>query len=268
MRMRGGWACLAVLVAISCPAPAQSGCASAPPGISAWFTFDEPMFRQPGEHRPQRVPGLVGSALRFNGIDQYFEVPASTPGLDVGEDDFTIEHWIRTKQSVGSPSIVDKRGHQPLGYLIFIYQGRPALQLADGSRGRGPFADASIADGRWHHVASVVKRLPPEPAALFVDGVRQRAGWGDVTLTNLDVPQPLWLGRHHANGYVDRENIYFQGDIDELTFYRRALTAAEIQSIFRAGAHGKCRAGQDKKGQAATAACPPFIPIFSLSRKD
>ena len=232
-----------VLLSIACVARAQSGCAAAPPGISAWFTFDEPMFRQQGAHRPLRVPGLVGSALRFNGIDQYFEVPASTPGLDVGEGDFTIELWIHTKQSVGTPSIVDKRGRQPLGYLIFIYKGQPALQLADGSRGRGPFWDASIADGRWHHVAGVVKRLPPRPAVILVDGVRvDTKNSEDVTLTNLDVPQPLWLGRHHANGYVDREDIYFQGDIDELTFYRRALTEKEIQSIFRAGARGKCHA--------------------------
>src|SRR5580700_2699540 len=229
-----------VLLSIACVARAQSGCAAAPPGISAWFTFDEPMFRQQGAHRPLRVPGLVGSALRFNGIDQYFEVPASTPGLDVGEGDFSIELWIRTKQSVGTPSIVDKRGHQPLGYLILTYKGRPAIQLADGSRGRGSFANVSIADGRWHHVAGVVKRLPPHPPAIFVDGVRRDNNEEHVTLTNLDVPQPLWLGRHHANGYVDRENIYFQGDIDELTFYRRALTSAEIGSIYRAGAHGKC----------------------------
>lgn len=244
MRPRGGWACLVALLGISYPAPAQTGCVAAPPGISAWFTFDEPLFRQPGAHRPQRVPGLVGSALRFNGIDQYFELPATTPGLNVGEDDFTIELWIRTTQSVKPPpSIVDKRGRQPLGYLIFAYQGRPALQIADGSRGRGPFWSVSVADGRWHHVAGIVKRLPPQPAALFVDGVRQDIRNNeDVTLTNLDVPQPLWLGRHHANGYVDREDIYFQGDIDELTFYRRALTGAEIRSIYHAGAHGKCHA--------------------------
>jgi hypothetical protein len=233
---------LIVLLGVAYLARAQSGCVAAPPGISAWFTFDELMFRQPGEHRPKRVPGMVGSALRFNGIDQYFEVPASTPGLDVGEDDFTIELWIRTRQSVGTPSIVDKRGHQPLGYLIFTYQGRPALQLADGSTGRGPFWDASIADGRWHHVAGVVKRLPPQPLAIFVDGVRPDKNSGAATLSNLDVPQPLWLGRHHANGYRDREDVYFQGDIDELTFYRRALTAAEIRSIYHAGAHGKCHA--------------------------
>jgi hypothetical protein len=240
MRMLGGWACMAALLAMSYAAPAQSGCAAAPPGISAWFTFDEPLFRQPGEHRPQRVPGLVGSALRFNGIDQYFEVPASTPGLDVGEDDFSIELWIRTNQSVGTPSVVDKRGRQPIGYLIFIYKGRPALQLADGSRGRGPFGEISIADRSWHHVAGVVRRLPPQPAAIFVDGVFQKYNQAEAVLTNLDVPQPLWLGRHHANGYVDREDIYFQGDIDELTFYRRALAEKEIRSIFRAGAHGKC----------------------------
>jgi hypothetical protein len=241
MEMRGGWACLAVLLRISYPAPAQSGCVSAPPGISAWFTFDEPLFRQPGEHRPQRVPGLVGSALRFNGIDQYFEVPASTPGLDVGDGDFTIELWIRTTESVHTLILVDKRDHRPLGYEIFTYKGRPGLQLADGGRGRGPYAETGVADGRWHHVAGVVRRLPPQPAMFFVDGVRNDANYGDATLVNLDVPQPLWLGRHHANVDVDRENIYFQGDIDELTFYRRALTAAEIQSIFRAGAHGKCR---------------------------
>jgi hypothetical protein len=234
---------LIILVGIAYMARAQSGCVAAPPGISAWFTFDEPLFGQPGEHRPQRVPGLVGSALRFNGIDQYFEIPASTPGLDFGEDDLSIELWIRTQQSVGTPSIVDKRGHQPTGYLIFIYNGRPALQLADGSKGRGPFAETSIADGRWHHVAGVVKRLPPQPAFIFVDGVRQGTPNREpVPLSNLNVPQPLWLGRHHANRLVDRENIYFQGDIDELTLYRRALTAAEIQSIYRAGAHGKCHA--------------------------
>jgi hypothetical protein len=199
------------------------------------------MFRQAGEHRPQRVPGMVGSALRFNGIDQYFEVPASTPGLNVGEDDFTIELWIRTKQSATVISVVDKRGHQPLGYLIFVHQGHPVFHLADGNKAYGRIAETDIADGRWHHVAGVAQRLPPQPATIYVDGVRhQHEAMQDATLANLNVPQPLWLGRHHANVERDREDIYFQGEIDELTFYRRALTAAEIQSIYRAGAHGKC----------------------------
>jgi hypothetical protein len=79
--------------------------------------------------------------------------------------------------------------------------------------------------------------------------VFQKYNQAEAVLTNLDVPQPLWLGRHHANGYVDREDIYFQGDIDELTFYRRALTEKEIRSIFRAGAHGKCRPGSKSESR-------------------
>ncbi len=82
----------------------------------------------------------------------------------------------------------------------------------------------------------------PQPPTIYVDGVRhQHEAMQDATLANLGVSQPLWLGRHHANGYRDREEVYFQGDIDELTFYHRALTGKETRSIYRAGAYGKCR---------------------------
>jgi hypothetical protein len=221
----------------------HQGCAPVPTGLSAWFTFDEELFRKPGEHSPQRVPGMVGSALKFNGKDQYVEIPASTPGLDMGEDDFTIELWVRTASSLHTPSIVDKRDHAPLGYLIFLYQGHPGIQVGNGANPDAALAKSvSIAGNAWHHVAGVVKRLPPEQFVIYVDGVKQpEVSMYSAPLVNLDVPTPVWLGRHHANSYVPREDIYFEGEIDELSFYHRALTAAEIRSIFRAGSHGKCR---------------------------
>jgi len=211
-----------------------------PPNLSAWFTFDEPMFQ------PLRVPGRVGSAARFNGKDQFVEVPASTPGLAVGEDDFTIELWIRTTDSVHTPSLVDKRSGAPLGYLIFTDKGNAGFQVSAGGTVDAVIAKSlSVADGRWHHVAGVVRRLPPQPLWIYVDGVKQtQVSQHAAPLGNLDVPAPLWLGRHHANKLVPRNDIYYQGDMDELTFYHRALTAAEIQAIFRAGSAGKCRPGR------------------------
>jgi hypothetical protein len=227
------------------PVRAQSGCVPTPPGLSAWFTFDEELFRQPGPHRPQLVPGLVGRALRFNGKDQYVELPATTPGLDVGEDDFSIELWIRTKDSLGTPSIVDKRDSRPLGYLIYIWRGHPGFQVVHEDRIDNAVArSVNAADNRWHHVAAVVKRLPMQPFVVYVDGAKPELGVRNAPLVNLDVPTPLWLGRHHANKFVSSDEIYFEGEIDELSFYHRALTAAEIQSIFWAGAHGKCRPGR------------------------
>ena len=236
---------LILLACFSIPlAPAQPRRAPPPPDLSAWFTFDEPLFRQPGEHRPQRVPGIVGSALKFNGKDQYVEIPASTPGINMGEDDFTIELWIRTTDSQHTCNVVDKRDNNPLGYLFCVYRSHPALQMATGGGYVYAFAMlANIADNRWHHIAGVVKRLPPQPPEIYVDGVKQiqQEGRHNAPLVNLDVAAPLWLGRHHANKDVQRDKFDFEGEIDELTFYHRALTAAEIQSIYRAGSRGKCR---------------------------
>jgi hypothetical protein len=227
----------AAFSALGLPLCAQPRCAPVPAGLSAWFTFDEPQFR------PLRVPGLVGSAARFNGKDQYFELPASTRGIDVGEDDFTIELWIRTADSLSTRNLVDKRDYSPLGYLIFIWKGHPGFQVPNGDRPSQTIAlSVNIADRRWHHVAGVVRRLPPQPIWIYVDGVKQPEESTDkATLVSLDVATPLWLGRHHANRLMQTNDLYFEGEMDELSFYRRALTAAEILAIYRAGSAGKCR---------------------------
>ena len=224
--------------ALGLPLGAQPHCAPVPAGLSAWFTFDEPQFR------PWQVPGRVGSAVRFNGKDQYFEIPASTRGLDMGEDDFTIELWMRTADSQTTRSLVDKRDYGPLGYVIYIWNGHPGFQSADGGHVTNAVGQSvNVADRRWHHVAAVVQRLPPQPHWIYVDGVKQpqAVGVSPAPLQNLDVSAPLWLGRHHANRLLPRNDLYFEGEMDELSFYHRALTAAEILAIYRAGAAGKCR---------------------------
>jgi hypothetical protein len=55
---------------------------------------------------------------------------------------------------------------------------------------------------------------------------------GDLTTT-----QPLLFGLHPAYPRIDCN---YRGGIDEVSIYRRALTAAEVQTIYAAGAAGKC----------------------------
>jgi hypothetical protein len=160
----------------------------------------------------------------------------------MGEDDFTIELWMRTADSLTTRSLVDKRDYGPLGYLIYVWNGHPSFQVADGKAVAAMAQSVNIADRRWHHVAGVVQRLPPQPHWIYVDGVKQPSGsFGPTPLVTLDVAAPLWLGRHHANQLMPRNDLYFEGEMDELSFYHRALTAAEIQAIYRAGSAGKCR---------------------------
>jgi hypothetical protein len=198
------------------------------------------MFRQQGANAPALIDGLVGKALRFDGKRQYFESPAGTRGLDVGEGNLTVELWVRTTNPKETSNIVDKRDALPRGYLVFVHQGHPGFQVPYGEHSNVWPREVTIGDGRWHHLAGVARRLPPAPIRIFVDGV-ERASGSSAPLVNLDVTEPLWLGRHHRNGRVQRDDIYFQGDIDELAIYKRALTAPEIMAIYRAGSRGRCR---------------------------
>jgi hypothetical protein len=160
----------------------------------------------------------------------------------MGDDDFTIEPWMRTADSLTTRSLVDKRDYAPLGYLIYIWNGHPCFQVADGGKVAAAMAQSvNVADRRWHHVAGVVQRLPPQPLQIYVDGVKQPQAPSGAPLQNLDVAAQPWLGHHHPNQSMLRNDLYFEGEMDELSFCRRALTAAEILAIYRAGSAGKCR---------------------------
>src|SRR6185295_10531103 len=55
----------------------------------------------------------------------------------------------------------------------------------------------------------------------------------------------------------------FVGMIDELALYPRALTAAEIQAIFNAGASGKCVSPKLQVQHTANAVTVSWIPALS-----
>ena len=211
-------------------------CVPAPKGLSAWTTFDEALFQG-----PLRIPGHVGNAVRFDGVKQFFEMPTSL-GFTVGEGDFSIELWVRTTSTNTIRNIVDFRSPVPKGWLVYLRRNDAGFQVADSAHISDVVAQGySIADGNWHHIVGVAKRLPPQPLTIYVDGVKRAQAGKNVTLANLDHTTKLWLARHHRNGYVDRENVYFQGDLDELSVYRRALAANEVAALFKAGRAGKCR---------------------------
>jgi Concanavalin A-like lectin/glucanases superfamily len=218
-------------------------CAPAPKGLSAWFTFDEPVFSKPGT----RIPGKVGQAIHLDGHGQYYELPNSAPGPGFGSEDFSIELWFRTTETKRTRSIVDHRNKLPNGYLVYLREGSVGFQVANGEdRSDSVSKAALVADGRWHHILAVCRRLPSQPLAVYVDGKLASRTGRNVTLDTLNPQVPLWLGRHHGNNFVGSDDYFLAGDLDELTFYRRALEAPEALTLFRAGAAGKCRPSRAK----------------------
>ena len=205
---------------------------------SAWFRFDEPRFKA-GNFT--LVPGQVGKALQLDGKQNFVEVPGATPGVDVGDGDFTIELWVRIGNNKTIQNIVDKRDTSAKGFLIYTTRGRPGFQVTGETPIDAIVKDSLLADLKWHHVAGVVKRLPPQPIKVYVDGKLVGHSARNAPLQNLNNKVPMWIGRHHRNDLVDRDNIFFMGSVDELSIFKRALSDAEILSIFQAGSKGKCK---------------------------
>jgi hypothetical protein len=59
-----------------------------------------------------------------------------------------------------------------------------------------------------------------------------------VEKSGCSTPEPVAIGRSIDNGVPGR---FFDGEIDEVDLFNRALDASEIQAIFDANTAGKCK---------------------------
>ena len=234
--------------------PPPLSCVSPPSGMVAWWPGDNhandlvaPLANGTLMSGATFAAGKVGAAFSLSGATDYVNVPDSLK-LNPGAGDFSIDAWILTKEASGTFDIVDKRTRTAnaaganvyTGYALYVSQGRLGMQLADGGALSSGFtnytsAGPTIADGQWHHVAVTVKRGNTTGGVLIVNGAvaltfspTGRAG----SLTNT---ADLSIGQESFGGFN------FQGLIDEVEFFNRALDLSEVQAIYNAGSAGKCK---------------------------
>jgi hypothetical protein len=234
--------------------------------MRAWWPFDElagpdahdiaGSFASNGKQvdSPAIVQGRVGNALRFDGITQRVEVPDGFD-VDLGTGDLTIDAWVKTTEG-GNVPIVDKRSEERTGYALYILDGQLALELGDRANHIpvapppcatnnfltacteyvAPAGSKLVNDGRWHHVAATVDRDQTTGGTLYVDGAAVLTFDPTNRPLSLDNSDTFTIARRGSSGDP------FRGDIDEVELFGRALSAAEVQSIFNAGVSGKCKA--------------------------
>ncbi|MDE3149393.1 MAG: hypothetical protein KGL37_07980, partial [Acidobacteriota bacterium] len=241
-----------------------------PSGLVAWWPFDDNANdiagNAPGTLEGQYTftPAEVGDGLSLEGPRSGVAVP-DRPELNFGPGvDFSIEGWIRPLEAdtdFDDMDIVDKRVAPDIvrshGYTLGLRNGRLSFQISDSLNSQmlnweqnGP----DLRDGAWHHVAVSVQRAMTNGVQLFVDG--QVVATFDPTSAqgDLTTDQPLLIGMHPSFPSF-RGN--FRGGIDEVSIYRRALAAPEIQAIYAARQHGKRKPFRGSIGPAPMAGRPP-----------
>jgi hypothetical protein len=183
------------------------------------------------------APGKVGQAFSSDG--NFSGVSLGNPE-QLRSQTFTIEAWVKrastTKATVDSSDsgLIFSYGLQGYGFYLkndghLAFGKIGAYELLSVASGNLP--DLAITDTNFHHVA--VTRSTSS-VTFYLDGVQGRA-------TNLDDQFEFTTNAAIGARGDNFQNSFF-GSIDEATVYNRALTQPEIQTVFNAGAAGKCEA--------------------------
>jgi hypothetical protein len=205
------------------------------------------------------VPGILDDAYAFDGVgDDYVEIPSMFPGDPEKADhdlypegSYSVGAWIQT---TGVPEdlafiaqLSDFGGLNPGGSNYSTWSLYLDANGYPGSTVRSQYQYATavtgpdaVTDGEWHHVLAM-RDLDPSWLKLYVDGefVAYNA------LLALSSAQPLvpgdpanpdpvtiGIGRNTGATTVSRR---FDGLIDDVMYWDRALSQEEIQNIAGCG---------------------------------
>jgi len=187
--------------------------------------------------------GLVDNAFSLDGIDDMILVGDSA-SLDITEE-ITIDAWV-FRQDVGTQAVAFRKSLNCLQYGLAILNNKLAFtyRVVCGSvEVQHQFlGSTALSINEWHHIAARYKSGDQSSVKLFVDGIEDSGGsWilGDGTGSMTSFPSSLTIGAFERDSGVLAG--FFDGLIDEVEIYDRALTSDEIQAIFNAGFNGKCK---------------------------
>ena len=139
---------------------AQTGCAPVPAGLVGWWAGEgnanDSTGANPGvlEGAVTFVPGEVGQAFSFNGVDADVKIPA-TPSLDVGLGaGLTVEAWIRPAVlSLPLPIVEWNSGAGTVPYGVDFWT---SVKPPEGAGPGGLYADLVDAGGGYHSMDAKV----------------------------------------------------------------------------------------------------------------
>ncbi|MGZ8181625.1 MAG: LamG-like jellyroll fold domain-containing protein, partial [Methylobacter sp.] len=168
------------------------------------------------------VTGKTGNAASFNGTNALGDAGK----IDFGTDSFTVAHWVNVNGFKNFAGIFNNRSSASgnAGFHTRTDGTGTITALIDFGATSKNLAVTNAVAGTWYHVAVSVDRagLMKLYVNAVLSGQIDISAFNTASITNTD---NVRLGRDQASNY-------FNGAIDDLRIYNRALSAADILQVY------------------------------------
>ena len=175
------------------------------------------------------VGGKIGGAGLFDG-NGWIVVPDS-PTLHAGQE-LTCAAWVQPTgltDGTPSPGILSKRQAYAVNvaFTLFLWTDNQAFVDVEADRFH---SDGVFANDQWYHVAFVYDghEAAPLRTRIYVDGVLDSVH-ASASSSLAPNTEDIQVGGLPGGGEP------FVGKLDEVAIWTRALSAAEIASVYEAG---------------------------------
>jgi Concanavalin A-like lectin/glucanases superfamily len=172
--------------------------------------------------------GNPNSAFHFDGVDDYIVVD---PPLPIDSVALSVSAWMRCdpRHTEGWTNCIiaqDDGNDEDQSRRVFqlsMYMGHLVWHRMVGAR--DPMCKRRVRPGIWHHVVAVYENGDHR---IYMDG-----GLEDSVSHRFwtNSAQPVHVGRKGT----DERGFFFQGDLDDIRIFDRALREEEIRGLFEEG---------------------------------
>lgn len=208
--------------------------------------------------------GLIGYwPFEGNAVENYFYYPATVDGATLTTDRFgspnsafyfdgindfilsneslfltnkvTVSCWVKFTDTLGTMLFLARYSSwDDHGFIIgknapgqLYFAGRDGNNEYNSS----PLSKESFADDQWHFLVGV---CDVTIWSLWVDGVFEGSDTTDHTVVNLETNgYSMCFGKEYGSN-----SLHYQGFLDDIRVYNRALSDSEIQAIYQDNTSG------------------------------
>ena len=199
---------------------------------------------------------LGTGAYSFDGTDDYVVLTdVGTNGIDT-TGDLSIVGWINLNATNANQAIISNDSNSSSAGINLYVHSSNQLRFGGGSAGtQVTGATGKFTAGTWYHVAVVKSGAN---CSLYVDGVQDgstQTDWGTI-----DGQAQATIGAQYSGSAYGDD---FNGKIDDLAIYKRALTTTEIGKL----ANNNASANKGFYAANANQSCADGKFTFDLQRK-